>query len=711
MEALAVWDMVMAAQLFTIVLILWLGSLTVFSHPAYPATATQPSESQPDAEVTPRVILQAETLEYFHLEKRLVATGQVVIISGETRLFADHVELNTESGVGAAFGQVRLLTPDDDVQATRLDFELPTGRGVFYEGTGVVAQSYVVSGERIERLGEQSTLVRQGRVTTCTAPLPDWEFRAREAHIDLGNYVTLKHPSFWIRGVPVFYIPYFILPIKEKRTTGFLPPRIGASRRDGAIVGTEFYWAITDWMDTTLGVEYLSAKGWRPSGEFRYAIDPLSDGQVTGSFIHRQDTGEDLWKVLIQQRQEFGWGVRGLSHLDLRSERDIDRQFAEDIALESVVQTSSFGSLTKLFADASLSVSGEVYEAIRDSGSGEIFRRLPSLHFVQFPTALFGGAFFAVEASYSRLSDTEILGDVAVQRLDLFPHVTVPLPLAPWMRLTFTGGVRETLYDHQTMESAGVSRELFDFRVHLQGPSLWRRYGRVGGRGALIHLIETRLAYRYVPDVPQRDIPPFEVLDEAQHFLDPIETQTLIDRITAANYAKVSLVHRLYALGAGQSGRVGIQEVLRFVMSQGVDIRAATEEGGRLWGPLDLELDVSLWQHWWFASTVRLEATSGELQELNWRLGYTVWPGWKVHVGNRYRQAPDIQYYFGGMQVELREGLRVGYDWRFDGLSGTFREHQATLHYRAQCWGIAMRFRWRESGDTEFTLRADLLQF
>ena len=38
-------------------------------------------------------------------------------------------------------------------------------------------------------------------------------------------------------------------------------------------------------------------------------------------------------------------------------------------------------------------------------------------------------------------------------------------------------------------------------------------------------------ACRYVPDVPQRDIPPFEVLDEAQHFLDPIETQTLIDRI------------------------------------------------------------------------------------------------------------------------------------------------------------------------------------
>ena len=548
-------------------------------------------------------------------------------------------------------------------------------------------------------------------MTTCTALLPDWEFRTRAAHIDLGHYVTLKQPSFWIRGVPVFYVPYFILPLKEKRTTGFLPPRIGVSRHDGAIVGTEFYWAITDWMDTTLGLEYLSEKGWRPAGEFRYAIDPLSDGRIMGSFIHEQDTGDNRWKVFIQQRQEFGWGVRGLSQIDLRSRHDLDRLFSEDIALESAVQTTSFGALTKLFADGSLTVVGEVDEAIHDGSSGEIFRRLPSLRFVQFPTSLFGVAFFAVESSYSRLSDTEIQGDVAVQRLDLFPHLTVPLSLSPWMHLTFTGGVRQTLYDHQTTESSGVSRELFDLRVFLQGPSLWRRYGGMGGRGALIHLIETRLAYRYVPDVPQSAIPPFETLNEAQHFLDPFETQALIDRVTAANYVKVSLVNRLYAYGSGKSESIGVQEVLRFVISQGIDMGQEPEWGGRLLGPLDLELGVSLWQRWWLASTIRLEPATADLQEANWRLGYTLRPGWVVHVGQQYRQAPDIQYVSGGMQVELRTGFRIGYDWRFDGLAGRFQEQQATLQYRAQCWGIAMRFRWRESGDTEFSMQVNLLPF
>jgi hypothetical protein len=140
-------------------------------------------------------------------------------------------------------------------------------------------------------------------------------------------------------------------------------------------------------------------------------------------------------------------------------------------------------------------------------------------------------------------------------------------------------------------------------------------------------------------------------------------------------------------------------------------MRQAPEWGGRLLGPLDLELAVSLWQRWWLASTIRLAPATADLQEANWRLGYTLRPGWVVHVGQQYRQAPDIHYVSGGMQVEFGEGFRIGYNWRFDGLAGMFQEHQATLQYEAQCWGVAMRFRWRETGDTEFSMRVHLLPF
>jgi LPS-assembly protein len=655
--------------------------------------------------------LRAETLEYSRLENRLVATGNVSLVYGEMSVLADRVELNPESGIGTALGHVRLHTPEDDIEAERLDFELTAERGVLYNGSGVVARSYIATGERIERVGPRALLVHKGRLTTCTGPVPDWEFRAREAHIGLGEYVTLKDPSFWIRGVPVFYLPYAILPLKEKRTTGFLPAHIGSSHDKGAVVGTEFFWAMTDWMDTTLGLEYLSRKGWRPEAEFRYAIDPQSDGYIQGSFIHEQDTGDERWKIFAQQRQEFGWGVRGLSQLDLRSREDLDRQFSGDIALESAVQTASFGTLTKQFTNTALTIAGEAFQSIAEGGSEEEFRRLPSLSLTQFPTSILGVAFLAVDASYTRLSDTAVLHETPVQRLDFFPHLLVPISLPPWVQLTVVGGVRETLYDHQTTKDAGTSRELFDVQAYLQGPALRRRYDGVFGNRAVIHLIETRIAYRYVPRVRQDNVPPFEILDETRQFLDPLETLTLLDRITVANYTKISLVNRLFATPAGQAERPALREVTRLVISQGIDAREATEGHGRPIGPLDIELETRFWQRWWFVSTLRLAPDTGDLQEANGRLSFTIRPDWLVYVASRYRQAPDIRYLSGGMQIMLREGLLIGYDWRYDERLGEFREHQAMLRYHAQCWSVDLRFRWRESGDTGFAIRASLWQF
>ena len=61
------------------------------------------------------------------------------------------------------------------------------------------------------------------------------------------------------------------------------------------------------------------------------------------------------------------------------------------------------------------------------------------------------------------------------------------------------GGLRETLYDRRVEGDGQGERTLADLRAHLEGPTLWRRYPYGSRGGVLMHLIETRLAYRYVP--------------------------------------------------------------------------------------------------------------------------------------------------------------------------------------------------------------------
>ncbi len=658
------------------------------------------------------VVLRAESLEFFQREQLLVATGKVVVESGESRMFADRLDMKTDTGVGLATGNVRFVTPEDDVQASMLEFNLNADQGILYEAKGTVGKRYEISGRRVERQGPQRLNMQRGRITACKQSRPDWEFRSRRARIGARNYATLNHPSFWIKGVPVFYLPYFVFPVKDERTTGLLPPRFGYSDNDGAFVRSSFFWAMTDWMDSTLGLEYLSERGYKPDAEFRYAIDPLSRGRLESAYIDDRRTGDKLWRVLLQQQQEFGWGLRGLTQIDLRSERDLVRQFSNDLLRESQVRTISFGTLTKRFANSVMSVWGTSYDGIPQGGSTQQFRRLPTLSFEQFPTPLLGLAQFGLEASYDRLEATDVVDGATVQRLDLFPYITLPWSTGPWLQLTLTAGLRGTLYDRRTTDSDAVTRELPDVRMHVAGPAWRRRFAGAKPNRAWTHVMSTYLDYRYVPRIDQDNLPGFETLDEAIHLLDPIEAIPLIDRVAAANYAKLSFEHRLFAQ------RKQVTEIARLVLSQGFDIEADRERNGRLLGPLDVEIEGLIGARWRLRSMLRLATASGDVEATSTRLSLTLARYWRFSLAHNYRQEPDVQYVTGSVSTSLfKQRLRLGYRVRFDGLNRVVREHGLSLLYQAQCWQVEATMRVRNTentpffSNTTFTIQFNLFNF
>jgi LPS-assembly protein len=654
-----------------------------------------------------RVILQAEALEYVETTKRLVASGNVRVTYGDKRLMADQLELYTDSNTGIAWGHVRFVTPEDDLEATRLDFDFNTERGVLYAATGKVTK-YHIAGARIERLEPRVIEVQHGRVTSCTSKVPEWEFRAPDAHIGLGDYMTMKHPTFWIKGIPVFYVPYFIFPIKDKRTTGFLPPHVGLNNQFGAIVGGEFYWAPTDWLDATVGMEYLSKSGVKPEVEVRYALDPESDGQLTAAFLHDRKTDQDLWRILLRQRQDFGWGIRGISQIDARSDTDIVRRFSQTIAEESAIRTASFASLTKLFPFGGVTLQGASYDGIPESGSSEQFRYLPRVSWSQFPTALPGGFLWALDTSYARLNTSNILANTPVQRLDVFPRLALPLLAPPWFGLTLTGGVHETLYDHRVTGEGWISRQVPEVRMDVDGPSFRRRFTGLMAGQTLIHVVTPGLAYRYVPSVFQDGLPPFSALDEDVHFLDPLNDQTLIDRIQAANYTKIFLSNRVYAQSSTSAGVRSVREVAHLLLSQGLDFRQVTDGSGQPVGPLDMDLTLRLWSRWWLDSSLRLAPTTATLQEILWRGGLNLWSGSSLTLTSYQRQDPRVQYLQGAIQMTLLEGLRLSYNVRYDVLSDEVREHAVMMHYQGVCYKIDAVWRTRKAGTTDFIFQINL---
>jgi LPS-assembly protein len=573
---------------------------------------------------------------------------------------------------------------------------------MLYEARGVVSRIFNVSGQRVARMGPQQMEIHRGRLTTCKQLTPDWEFRAQKARLGRGNYVHLKNPSFRIKGVPVFYLPYFLFPLRDERTTGFLTPQVGYSSENGVLVRPEFFWAITDWMDATAGVAYYSERGVLSDVQWRYAIDPLSEGIIEGAFIDDRLEDELLWRVVVQQQQEFGWGLRGLTQIDLRSDGDIERRFSNDILRESRVATASFGDLTKRWPNGIMSLRGEAIEGIPEAGNIEQFHQVPALYYDQLETPFFGLGFVGMQASYSHMSASDVIDNEPVQRLDAFPYLTVPFAVAPWLYLSVTGGVRGTFYDRQVDSDDSATRLLPDIRVGLEGPALRRRYARGGAGQAFIHMIEMRLSYRYVPEVEQQDLPGFDTLDVDVNLLDPLDTTTLIDRIEATNYARITLVNSLFAQGLWGLPPNEVREVGRLVLSQGFDMRQASDGDGQVLGPFAAEIELFLAQRWRLNAAVRVDTATGALQASSTRLLVVPASGLSVYGQYSSRQEPEVQYFTGGIGYSGLKWLTLGYNVRIDGLTGDVREHGLMLQYRAQCWWVDLRWRFRNTEDTPF---------
>src|SRR4029453_17821520 len=83
----------------------------------------------------------------------LIATGNVEIVRGVTRLLADRVELNRDTGEAIAQGKVVFYDGQDRLVGERIDYNLRTGTGVVYNGSAFSAPYYRLRAAAQDRPG------------------------------------------------------------------------------------------------------------------------------------------------------------------------------------------------------------------------------------------------------------------------------------------------------------------------------------------------------------------------------------------------------------------------------------------------------------------------------------------------------------------------------------------------------------------------------
>ena len=508
------------------------------------------------------VTIEADELERRERDKLTIARGDVRIKMEDRVLYADEIELDQVQEVVRARGRVQLIEGAKRLDGDRFEYHYRKNTGVMYQARGTIPPATAFQGVEIHKEGERRYRVVEGSFTTCRICQPepggiDWESRAKDAVLEQDEYLTAKHASFWARGIPSLYSPYLIYPLGERRT-GFLIPRIGYSNVDGFTYKQPFFWAISESQDLTVTGVYRTERGYEGQANYRYILGPEAAGWVDARVIQdRLGTTQDQIRTTVTARhdQQFNPELSLKADVNYVSDRVIQRAFAETPSeLTTANLASSRDFMTQLWQNYGLQLLVEDTKALTET-SDSTFRRLPELSFSAFPQRLFGSpVLFEMDASGTYLERNEVPDG---GRADLFPKVSAPWRLLPWMTMTPSVGVRETAYTKRgDGGEGGATRELFEARNSLE--ARFYRSLQVGGERVerLVHLVEPRVNYWYINPIDQQELPQFDRVD----FVSP------------QNRVTYSLTNRLLAKIKETDGSIRTHEVASLSLSQSLNL-------------------------------------------------------------------------------------------------------------------------------------------
>jgi LPS-assembly protein len=461
------------------------------------------------------------------------ADGHVDVRYENVRLRADHVEYNEEAQVVMARGNVQLDYLTQHIEADDARYELKTGRGVFHHVRATFAiqrrptptlllspNPLSFEAEQAERLNEDTYRVSKAWFTVCDPDRPVWKFYAPESTVELKKSVHLENGNFRILSIPVLYLPYATFPAEKQRSSGFMIPEPGESSRKGYVFGDAFYWAPTDWMDTTLGASYYSKRGWSQKGELR--IRPWENARLNASYFGVIDRGIPQasgppikqggheTQLLFTALLPGGW--RAVADLDQLTSLTFRLAFSETFAqaVNSEVRNSAF--LTNNFRGFSLNIAALSYENFLSATpqTSITLRAAPEVRFSSVDQAFFSRVplYFSFSAFTGAVHRAETVTPFTspgfVERSEFAPTVTMPLHWGPWLDATSSFTFRSTYYDGQMRNGVFVDQSLFrntgEISVDIRPPTIERVWSGDGDT-KWKHVLEPDIVYSYATGV------------------------------------------------------------------------------------------------------------------------------------------------------------------------------------------------------------------
>jgi len=664
--------------------------------------------------------IEADTITYEKKEETITATGTVVLQPADNKtehpivIHADKIKFAVGTGEVNAAGNIVINANEDEITADQAEIRIDSQTGTFHNATLFYAgNNLYLTSDTLVKTGPESYRTKNALLSTCALPQEGkkqtWSIKSADTHITRDGYAILKGTSFQVKEIPVLYSPFFILPAKTSRQSGFLFPEFSNSEREGQGILSPFFINLSPSSDITLYPGYYSRRGVTAGAEFRYVADPQSKGTFALTYLDDSivdSAGNDYnGDGYLRTRRDRFW-LRGkadhffdngiIARLDLDAVTDRDFLQENNSALTGFDRTNSdfldnyqrsLQPETVYLRENTLQLSkswdamgfyGE-FLAINDARNEFItptpLWAMPRINYtglVPLPSLQALDADLSWNTEYVYYWRDRGIG---AHRLDLAPRLTIPLPLGPYLEATADGSIRETLYaveQHEGLFWNGENnrhRHLFDAGVDL-ATTLVRDYTLSFSEAAhpLRHKVRPYIDYRFIPSKVQDDLP---ALDAG-------------DRIEAANQVTYGMGNYISAR-ARKDGRP-LYDYLYLDINQSYNNKA---DGHRF---SDIEMDLELTPHDRLQLSYETAvSTYGDgVPYYDLKADYTNQRGDSFSTDYRYKREQATHEMYADFTAKLTDTIsaRLGSIYSFS----LEREVQSSLEliYQPSCWSLNM---------------------
>ncbi|HKZ01251.1 MAG TPA: LPS assembly protein LptD, partial [Pyrinomonadaceae bacterium] len=475
----------------------------------------------------------------------VVYEGNVDARIGTYRLQADKVTVYEATNRVIAEGNVVFDQADQQrITGTRAEWNYRTKTGFFVDSTGFTNQTQdgtriYFTADRVERVSLDTIVATNVVLTACDEDVPKWSFHARRANIKTGDRVRVYSPNMRVKKLPIFYLPYASVSIKHRdRASGFLTPTFGGSGAKGFRLSNAYYQTLGRSADLTFRNDIYTERGVGIGADLRTRANSRSflnagfysvKDRIFGPNEDAEHPDQGGSSFYIDGVHYFPNGFIAAADVNVTSNLAYRQIFSD-----SIQQAISPEETSQVFVNRDhndYSYDFLVRSQVTSLPNSRIrLRALPGVSMEKRPSPLSFikklPVYFSFQAGADGVSRKETVEDLAlfrieaggepivspsiVQRLDFYPHISLPLSFAGWS-FTTTGAGRVTFYsnslDPQNRSVLGrnLTRSYGEFELDLRPPAFFKDFHRGSGTFFFRHVIEPYLIYRKISGIHNFD--------------------------------------------------------------------------------------------------------------------------------------------------------------------------------------------------------------